>query len=65
MTWFEEQAVKERELLDSGRCNNRLTTYERLIVYKAAAMSVRGGAWRKTCNAAKANIIGSEINKKP
>ena len=45
--WFEDQAAKERELLDSGRCNNRSLTEERWMVYKASAQSVREGAWRK------------------
>ena len=44
--WFDTQAAKERELLDSGRCTNLVTTQERWLVYKAAAMEVRAGAWR-------------------
>jgi len=45
--WFDAQAVKERELLNSGRCNNLITTQERWLVYKASAQSVREGEWRK------------------
>lgn len=45
--WFEEQAAKEQELLDSGRCTNRVTTQERWLVYKASAMAVRAGEWKK------------------
>jgi hypothetical protein len=45
--WFEEQAAKERELLDSGKCNNPALTQERWMVYKASAGCVREGAWRK------------------
>lgn len=45
--WFEAQAVKERELLDSGHCNNPDLTRERWLVYKASAQSVREGTWRK------------------
>lgn len=44
--WFEEQAVKERELYDLGSCNNPLLTLERWMVYKASAQSVREGAWK-------------------
>lgn len=49
--WLEAQAVKERELLDSGGCTNRATTAttsERWLVYKASAQSVREGAWKKS-----------------
>ena len=35
--WFEAEAVKERKLLDSGFCNNPVTTQERWLVYKASA----------------------------
>lgn len=45
--WFEDQAAKEQELLDSGRCNSRERTQERWLVYRASAQSVREGAWRK------------------
>ena len=44
--WFDTQAVKERELLDSGRCNNPGLAEERWLVYKASAQSVRANAWR-------------------
>ena len=44
--WFEAQAVKERELLDSGYCNSPVTTHERWLVYKASAQSVRASAWK-------------------
>jgi len=44
--WFDAQAVKERELLDSGRCNNPGLAEERWLVYKASAQSVRANAWR-------------------
>ena len=44
--WFEEQAAKERDLLDSGRCNNPGLAEERWLVYKASAQSVRANAWR-------------------
>lgn len=46
--WFEAQAVKERELLDSDRCNSPVTTHERWLVYKASAQSVRERAWKKS-----------------
>lgn len=47
--WFEAQATKERELLDSDqlRPDARERTQERWLVYKASAQSVREGAWRK------------------
>lgn len=47
--WFEAQAAKERELLDSGRCrpDARTIAQERWLVYKASALSVREGAWRQ------------------
>jgi hypothetical protein len=45
--YFEGQAAKERELLDSGRCNNPALAQERWMIYKAAAQDVRAGAWRK------------------
>ena len=44
--WFEGQAAKERDLYDSGNCNNPVLTLERWMVYKASAQSVREGAWR-------------------
>ena len=44
--WFDAQAVKERELLDSGRCNNPGLAEERWLVYKASAQRVRANAWR-------------------
>ena len=44
--WFDAQAIKERDLLDSGRCHNPGLTEERWIVYKAAAQRVRANAWR-------------------
>ena len=46
-SYFEDQAVKERELLDSGRCNNPPLSQERWLVYKAAAQEVRARAWDK------------------
>jgi hypothetical protein len=46
--WFEAQAVKERELIDSERCNNPVTTHERWLVYKASAQSVRERVWKKS-----------------
>ena len=46
--YFEDQAAKERELLDSGRANNRELPQERWMVYTASARAVRDGAWRKT-----------------
>lgn len=47
--WFDAQAAKERELLDSDqlRPDARERTQERWLVYKASAQSVREGAWRK------------------
>ena len=45
--WFEDQATKERALLDSGKCNNRTLTQERWMIYKASAQSVLEGTWRK------------------
>lgn len=45
--WFEAQAVKEHELLDSGYCNSPVTTNERWLVYKASAQSVRERVWKK------------------
>ena len=45
--YFDEQAAEERRLLDSGQCNNPQLAQERWLVYKASAMSVREGAWRK------------------
>jgi hypothetical protein len=45
--WFDDQAVKEHELYNSGNCNNPILTLERWMVYKASAQSVREGAWRK------------------
>ena len=45
--WFEAQAVKERELLDSEDCNSPVTTQERWLVYKASAQSVRDRVWQK------------------
>lgn len=46
--WFEGQAAKEREVLDSGVCNNLVTTQERWLVYKASAQSVRDRVWKKS-----------------
>ena len=46
MGWFEAQATKERELLDSDQCNNPTLAQERWMIYKASAMSVREGAWK-------------------
>lgn len=46
-TWFDTQAAKERELIDSGRCTNLVTTQERWLVYKASAQEVRAGTWRR------------------
>lgn len=45
--YFDEQAAEERRLLDSGQCNNPPLAQERWLVYKASALSVREGAWRK------------------
>lgn len=47
--WFEEQAAKEQELLDSPKLHPdaKERTQERWLVYKASAQSVRAGAWRK------------------
>jgi hypothetical protein len=47
--WFEAQAAKERELLDSWstRLDARERIQERWLVYKASAMEVRAGTWRK------------------
>ncbi len=45
--WFEAQAVKERELLDSDACNSPVTTHERWLVYKASAQSIRERVWKK------------------
>lgn len=44
--WFDAQATKERDLLDSGRCNNPSLAEERWLVYTASAQSVRANAWR-------------------
>ena len=46
--WFDAQAAKEHELLNSDRlrvdaCER---TQERWLVYKASAQSVRAGTWR-------------------
>lgn len=46
--WFDAQALKERELLDSGCCNDPALAQERWIVYTASAQSIRASAWRKT-----------------
>ena len=47
-TYFEDQAAKERELLDSGRCNDGgERSRERWMVYKASAQAVRDRAWSK------------------
>ena len=47
--WFDAQADKERELLDSKqlRPDARERVQERWLAYKASAQSVREGAWRK------------------
>jgi hypothetical protein len=47
VAYFEGQAAKERELLDSGRCNNPSLAQERWMIYKAAAQEVRARAWSK------------------
>lgn len=47
VAWLEEQAAKERDLLDSGRCTSIVTTQERWLVYKASAQGIRDGAWKK------------------
>ena len=45
--YFDAQAEEEGKLLVSGQCNNPQLAQERWLVYKASAMSVREGAWRK------------------
>lgn len=48
--WFEEQAFKERELLDSDRLrpDARKSAEERWLVYKASAQGVRERVWKKS-----------------
>jgi hypothetical protein len=57
VAWFDEQAAKEQRLLDTGSCNPSLTQ-ERWLVYKASAMAVRDGLWKKP-RQEKASIITS------
>ena len=45
--WFDDQAARERALLDSGRCNDPTLARERWLVYKASAQAVREGRWRE------------------
>jgi hypothetical protein len=46
--WFDDQAAKERDLLDAGNLNDGgVRGTERFLVYKAAAGAVLQGAWRK------------------
>lgn len=47
--WFEAQAAKERVLLDSDQVRPDASerTHERWLVYKASAIAIRQGDWKK------------------
>lgn len=45
--WFDDQAARERALLDSGHCNNPALAQERWLVYKTSAQAVREGSWKE------------------
>ncbi len=47
VVYLENQAVQERALLESGRCNSPETTQERWLVYKALIVEVRSGCLRR------------------
>ena len=48
--WLEDLAAQEREMLDTNSCrpDARERVKERWMAYKAAAIGVRSGNWRKT-----------------
>jgi hypothetical protein len=54
-TWLEGQAAKEEQLLDTSV--NPSLTQERWLVYKAVAIALRDGSWKKS---AEPSIITSE-----
>lgn len=47
--WFDDQAARERALLDSDRLrpDARERAQERWLVYKASAQAVREGSWKE------------------
>lgn len=45
--WLVGQADKERQLRASGDCTNPRASAERELVYRAVAIEVREGSWKK------------------